>query len=105
MTSINIEKEPDQSLGIRILAFIARVLLAISIPLIAFYVLYQGFLFLRDSDANRAIIALVAIVWGGIDQAVPNYSPLWGLLIAAAGFPVYGVWRRLAQGRAHRPAR
>jgi len=64
MTSINIEKEPDQPLGIRILAFIARVLVAISIPLIAFYVLYQGFLFLRDSDANRAIIALVAIVWG-----------------------------------------
>ena len=39
-------------------------LLAISIPLIAFYVLYLGFLFLRDSDAPRGIIALVAIIWG-----------------------------------------
>jgi alpha-glucoside transport system permease protein len=38
--------------------------LAVSIPLIAFYVLYQGFLFLRDSDAPRSIITLVAIVWG-----------------------------------------
>jgi len=57
-------KLESQSLWIRILSFIGRVLLAISIPLIAFFVLYQGFLFLRDSDAPRAIIALVAIVWG-----------------------------------------
>jgi basic amino acid/polyamine antiporter, APA family len=42
---------------------------------------------------------LVAIVWDGLAQAVPNYSPLWGLAIAAAGFPVYRAWRS-AQGRA-----
>jgi len=64
MNSLNSEKEPNQPLGVRILAFIGRVLVAISIPLIAFYVLYQGFLFLRDSDTPRVIIALVAIVWG-----------------------------------------
>jgi len=57
-------KLENQSLWIRIVSFLGRVLLAISIPLIAFFVLYQGFLFLRDSDAPRAIIALVAIVWG-----------------------------------------
>jgi len=56
--------EQKQSLGARILSFISRVLLAISIPLIAFYVLYLGFIFLRDSQAPRGIIALVAIVWG-----------------------------------------
>jgi alpha-glucoside transport system permease protein len=54
----------NQSLWIRILSLIGRVLLAIGIPLIAFFVLYQGFLYLRDSDAPRGIIALVAIVWG-----------------------------------------
>jgi alpha-glucoside transport system permease protein len=64
MYSPNSDKELNQPLGVRILASIARVLLAISIPLIAFYVLYQGFLFLRDSDAPRLVIALVAIVWG-----------------------------------------
>ena len=53
-----------QSLGARILAFIVRIVLAIGIPLIAFYVLYLGFLFLRDSQAPRGIIALVAIIWG-----------------------------------------
>jgi alpha-glucoside transport system permease protein len=54
----------DQSPVARVFAFIARVLLAVAIPAIAFYVLYQGFLFLRDSQAPRGIIALVAIVWG-----------------------------------------
>lgn len=54
----------NQTLAVRILAFIGRVLLAVSIPVIAFYVLYLGFLFLRDSEAPRGVIALVAIVWG-----------------------------------------
>jgi alpha-glucoside transport system permease protein len=54
----------NQSLWIRILSFVGRILLAVAIPLIAFFVLYQGFLFLRDSNAPRGIIALVAIVWG-----------------------------------------
>ena len=37
--------------------------------------------------------ALVSIVRGGLLRAVPDYSPLIGLLIAAAGFPVYRGWR------------
>ena len=41
------------------------------------------------------LAGLVAIVRGEIDRPLPNYSPLWGLLIAAAGFPVYWAWRRL----------
>lgn len=57
-------KNAGQSPVAAILTFIGRVLLAVSIPLIAFYVLYLGFLFLRDSAAPRALIALVAIVWG-----------------------------------------
>jgi amino acid transporter len=42
------------------------------------------------------LAGLAAIVAGEVRQPVPNYSPLWGLLVAAAGFPVYAVWRRLA---------
>lgn len=57
-------EERGQTPGASILSFIGRVLLAISIPVIAFYILYQGFLFLRDSDAPQGVIALVAIVWG-----------------------------------------
>jgi len=56
--------EQNQSIGVRVVALIGRVLLAIGIPLIAFYVLYLGFLFLRDSNAPQAIITIVAIVWG-----------------------------------------
>jgi len=64
MDLLNNKGEQNQSVGGRILSLIGRVLLAISIPLIAFYVLYQGFLFLRDSNAPQIIITLVAIVWG-----------------------------------------
>ncbi len=64
MDSLSGAKDINQSLGSRIISFIGRVLLAVSIPIIAFYVLYQGFLFLRDSDAPRGVIVLVAIIWG-----------------------------------------
>ena len=64
MKSLNAAREQNQSLGARIVSFIGRIVLAVGIPLIAFYVLYQGFLFLRDSDAPRVVITLVAIVWG-----------------------------------------
>jgi len=54
----------SQSPVAQVVSFIGRVLLAVAIPVIAFYVLYLGFLFLRDSEAPRGIIALVAIIWG-----------------------------------------
>ena len=57
-------EEKNGTLGAGILSLIGRTLLAIAIPLIAFYVLYQGFLFLRDSEAPQVIITIVAIVWG-----------------------------------------
>ena len=38
-------------------------------------------------------VGLVAIVAGEVGRPVPNYAPLWGLLLAAAGFPVYRLWR------------
>ena len=58
-------KEPQgQTLMGGVFSFIGRLIVAISIPIIAFYILYQGFLFLRDSNASREIIVLTAIVWG-----------------------------------------
>ena len=38
------------------------------------------------------VIGLSAIVWGQIQ--VGNYAPLYGLAIAAAGFPVHHLWKR-----------
>ncbi|MCA9960812.1 MAG: sugar ABC transporter permease [Anaerolineales bacterium] len=64
MNSLSGTKGETQSPAAGVVSFIGRVLLAVAIPIIAFYVLYEGFLFLRDSDAPRGVIALVAIVWG-----------------------------------------
>ena len=38
------------------------------------------------------VVGVTAIVWGEIQAG--NYSPIYGLGIAAAGFPVHQVWRR-----------
>jgi APA family basic amino acid/polyamine antiporter len=43
------------------------------------------------------LAGLAAIVWGEIDQATPNYSPIWGLLLSVAGFPAYALWLRRAR--------
>lgn len=57
-------EEGDIGLLQQVVALILRLLLAVLIPAIAFFVLYQGFLFLRDSNAPKSVIAVVAIVWG-----------------------------------------
>jgi alpha-glucoside transport system permease protein len=45
-------------------AWIFRFALAVIIPIIAFVVIYLGFIYLRDSDAPRWFITIVAIIWG-----------------------------------------
>jgi alpha-glucoside transport system permease protein len=50
--------------GANFLAWLGRVFLAVIIPLIAFVVIYAGFIFLRDSDAPKWAVTLVAIIWG-----------------------------------------
>ncbi len=64
MVHMEVAQERRLGAGSRFLAWLGRVLLAVMIPLIAFVVIYEGFLFLRDSQAPRWIIAAVAIVWG-----------------------------------------
>lgn len=58
-----IEKQ-DVSILARFLAWLARLFLAVSIPILAFAVIYYGFIFLRDTNAPKWVVALVAIVWG-----------------------------------------
>ncbi len=43
---------------------VGRILISLIVPIVTFVVLWQGFLFLRDSNAPKLVIALVAIVWG-----------------------------------------
>lgn len=47
-----------------LLAWVFRLLISLIVPVISFIVLWQGFLFLRDSDAPKPVIAGVAIIWG-----------------------------------------
>jgi alpha-glucoside transport system permease protein len=43
---------------------LARLVVSIVVPIVAFIVLYIGFTFLRDSNAPKLVIVGVAIVWG-----------------------------------------
>lgn len=41
-----------------------RLLIAIFVPVVTFLVMWRTFIFLRDGDASKGVIAVVAIVWG-----------------------------------------
>lgn len=43
---------------------LGRLVAAIMIPAVSFLVMWQGFIFLRDSNAPKLVIVIVAIVWG-----------------------------------------
>jgi alpha-glucoside transport system permease protein len=50
--------------GQTLAAGFGRVLVSVFVPIVAFIVLWGGFLFLRDSGAPKLVIVGVAIVWG-----------------------------------------
>jgi alpha-glucoside transport system permease protein len=41
-----------------------RILLSLFVPIVTFLGLWAGFIFLRDSQAPKGVIAIVAIIWG-----------------------------------------
>ena len=41
-----------------------RVLISLFVPIVTFIGLYAGFIFLRDSNAPKGVVAIVAIIWG-----------------------------------------
>jgi len=43
---------------------IGRILVSLFVPIVTFVVLWQGFIFLRDTTAAKPVIVVVAIVWG-----------------------------------------
>ncbi len=64
MANLVQHEDPKSNAGNGLIAWLGRLFFAIVIPLLAFFVLYQGFIFLRDSAAPRWVIASVAIIWG-----------------------------------------
>ncbi len=47
-----------------LLTNLVRILVALFVPIVTFIVLYAGFIFLRDSNAPKIVVAVVAVVWG-----------------------------------------
>ena len=43
---------------------LGRVLISLVIPIGLFIILWQGFIFLRDSHASQVVLVIAAIVWG-----------------------------------------
>jgi alpha-glucoside transport system permease protein len=66
----------QRSVG-KVVTLLLRIGLSILIPLIAFFILYQGFIFLRAGAAPKWVIALVAIVWGVGGVALLYYVFNW----------------------------
>jgi alpha-glucoside transport system permease protein len=64
MALYNSGGERNESAVARAAAWVLRLALAVAIPLIAFVAIYAGYLFLRDSEAPKWMVAIVAIVWG-----------------------------------------
>jgi alpha-glucoside transport system permease protein len=65
---------------------IGRILISIFVPVVTFVVLWQGFIFLRESEAPKVVIAVVAIIWGvgGVallylvsNWLIEQLSPAW----------------------------
>ena len=56
---------------------LGRILVALVVPLATFVGLWQGFMFLRDSNAPKLIIVLVAIVWGVGGVALLYFVTNW----------------------------
>jgi len=56
---------------------LGRILISIFVPVVTFLVLWQGFIFLRDSNAPQIVIILVAILWGVGGVAVLFWVSNW----------------------------
>ena len=63
------QKSQDKNSGMTgivggLAATLGRILISFFVPVITFLVLWQVFIFLRDSNAPQIVIVLVAIIWG-----------------------------------------
>lgn len=56
-------QEPESTAS-QIISFLGRLAVTVGIPLLAFAAIYAGFIFLRDSNAPKWVITIVAIIWG-----------------------------------------
>ena len=56
--------EPQGGIGQWIITNVGRLVVSLFVPLVTFLVLWQVFIFLRDSNLPNWVTAIVAVVWG-----------------------------------------
>lgn len=85
-TSAEVEVRRRTTLWEWIIANLGRLAVSLLVPALTFVGLWQGFIFLRDSNAPQLVVTVVAIVWGvgGVaalyfvsNWLVEQMSPLW----------------------------
>jgi alpha-glucoside transport system permease protein len=62
--SMEVKPKPKGGFFIWLVTNLSRILISLVVPIGLFTILWQGFLFLRDSQAPQVVLVLVAIVWG-----------------------------------------
>ena len=76
-----LDHSPDSSSGFNLLEWVGsqlgRIAVSLLVPAILFVVLWQGFIFLRDSEAPQSLIAIIAIVWGVGGAAALYFVSNW----------------------------
>ncbi|HEX7973256.1 MAG TPA: sugar ABC transporter permease [Anaerolineales bacterium] len=56
---------------------LGRIAISLVVPVVTFLVLWQGYIFLRDSEAPQLVLVLVAIIWGVGGVAMLYYVSNW----------------------------
>ena len=64
MEANTIKPKPDNNVVSWFAKGLGRILVSIFVPVLTFLVLWQGFLFLRDTHAPQIVLVIVAIIWG-----------------------------------------
>jgi len=57
-------RDPIGRAGLWLTSTVGRIAISLFVPVVTFVILWQGFLFLRDSQAPKLVIVLTAIIWG-----------------------------------------
>jgi alpha-glucoside transport system permease protein len=57
-------EEPKRSILVRLIYWIPRIFISLVVPVLAFLALRWSFNFMRDADANKILVAIVALVVG-----------------------------------------
>ena len=60
----SMEQSDGARIGPTLVLTIGRIAVSLFVPVVAFVILWAGFVFLRDSNASQGIIATVALIWG-----------------------------------------